>query len=140
MSKQTFQKKDDPKKVEEKKNFSVVYRIVTLLVVLLGWVMFRAESVGAGFSYIGSMFALNGSAPVDGQFVFWFREYLVILVAGVLCSMPVFAWMKEKLAKKREKVELACTCLGYAVQLILFVVSVSYLVMDAHNPFIYFNF
>ena len=129
-----------PKKVEEKKNFSVVYRIVTLLVVLLGWVMFRAESVGAGFSYIGSMFALNGSAPVDGQFVFWFREYLVILVAGVLCSMPVFAWMKEKLAKKREKVELACTCLGYAVQLILFVVSVSYLVMDAHNPFIYFNF
>lgn len=29
---------------------------------------------------------------------------------------------------------------GYAVQFALFIVSISCLVMDAHNPFIYFNF
>lgn len=129
-----------PQKTAEKKGVSAIYRLITLLVVLLGWVLFRAENVETGISYIGTMLTLNGSALVDEQCQFWLRECMVILMAGILCAMPVFAWLKSKLVAKSEKLEAVCSYLGCGIQLILFVVSVSYLVMDAHNPFIYFNF
>lgn len=128
------------KKVEEKKGLAIGYRVITLLVVLLGWVMFRAESVGEGFSYIASMFAMGETAFVDAQFFFQLREYAVILGAGILFAMPVVKNLKEKISAKSERSAAVCDYIGCGVQLILFVVSVSFLVMNAHNPFIYFNF
>lgn len=129
-----------PKKVEEKKGLAIGYRVITLLVVLLGWVMFRAESVGEGFSYIASMFAMGETSFVDAQFFFQLREYAVILGAGILFAMPVIKNLKEKISAKSERSAAVCDYIGCGVQLILFVVSVSFLVMNAHNPFIYFNF
>lgn len=129
-----------PGKAEKHKGFSAVYRMFTLLVVLLGWVMFRAEGVEEGFAYISTMLAANGSAPVDEQFLFWLREYAVILVFGIFCAMPVLKLLKEKLSAKGERAAVCCSYLGCGVQFLLFIVSISFLVMDAHNPFIYFNF
>ena len=129
-----------PKKAEEKKAFAVVYRMVTLLVVVLGWVLFRAESVGAGFEYIAVMFAVGETGLADTQFFFQLREYVVILAAGILFAMPLVKNVKERLAAKSEKVATLCDYVGCGVQLVLFIVSISFLVMNAHNPFIYFNF
>jgi len=128
-----------PKKAEESKLFSCCYRVVTLLVVLLGWVIFRAESMGAGMAYIGAMFG-TGQAVADAEFLFWLREYRVILAAGILCAMPIVAGLKKWLSAKNERLAAVCGYVGCGVQFLLFVVGVSYLVMNAHNPFIYFNF
>ncbi len=129
-----------PQKAEAGKAFRAMYRIFTLLVVLIGWVMFRAESVESGLSFIGTMFGMTEAGLTDRQFMFQAREYAVILFFGILCAMPAVSRWKEKLSAKGEKAAAVCDYIGCAVQLLLFVVSVSFLVMDAHNPFIYFNF
>ena len=87
-------------------------------------------SIGAAGNHLAAMF---GAVPlVDGSAIFWSREMVVPLVCAVIGSAPILkarflsgAWM---------------VAVGYAVQFALFVVSISCLVMNAHNPFIYFNF
>ncbi len=129
-----------PQKLTEHRAAGAVYQIFALLAVMLGWVLFRAENLTAALTYIKSMFALNGNLFWDDMFQFHLREYMVILAAGILCSTPLIRWGKEKLSAFHVRVGQACEVTGIAVQFALFLVGISYLVMNAHNPFIYFNF
>ena len=118
---------------------SAVYRIITLLVVVAGWVLFRADGLAVGLNYLCVMFGLSGNASVDAAFLFNLREYFVIIAAGIICSTPVLKFVKTRLSLKFGGGTL-CDGLGLITQLALFIISVSFLVMNAHNPFIYFNF
>lgn len=129
-----------PQKLEGHRGLSVLYRIITIFVVVCGWVLFRAEGFRNGLSYLQSMFALSGGVLTDTLFRFNLREYGVILLAGIFCATPLSKAIGEKLRAAGGKVEVFCNCGASAVQIILFIVGVSFLVMKAHNPFIYFNF
>ena len=117
-------------KVERSAALRVIYQPFTMLMVMLGWVLFRSESINAAVRYLAAMF---GVAPlVDGLAIFWSSEMIVPLVCAVAGSAPILkarclsgAWFAVP---------------GYAIQFALFVLSISCLVMNVHNPFIYFNF
>ena len=102
---------------------------MTILFVVLGWVLFRSTDLAAAGRYLSAMFGV-GAPLVDGSFVFWSREVAVPFVIAAVGSTPVL-----KLIKGAEVVVV-----GYVLQFALFVLSISCLVMNAHNPFIYFNF
>ena len=104
------------------------YQPFTLLAVVLGWVLFRSETVVSAGNYLAAMF---GAAPlVDGNFVFWSREVVLPFSCAVLgCANWWRRWTHP-----------VFVAVGYVVQFVLFVCSVSCLVMKSHNPFIYFNF
>ena len=131
---------DLPKKVWKTKTFPVLYQAFTLLIVVLGWVLFRAESVEQGIHYIRSMFGLNANPWLDASALFYFQEYAILFIAGVVCAVPIIEKCRNYIESKISKAASVCEYTGAVVQLVLFVVSVSFLVMDAHNPFIYFNF
>ena len=77
--------------------------------------------------------AMFGAAPlVDGSAVFWSREMAVPLACAFVGSAPVLR------ARFLSGTWMVTT--GYAAQFALFILSISCLVMNAHNPFIYFNF
>ena len=106
------------------------YQPFTMLMVVLGWVLFRSPSIGAAGNYLAAMF---GSAPfVDGSAIFWSREMIVPLLCAFGGCTPI---LKVKFLAYNWLVAV-----DYAVQFALFVLSISCLVMNAHNPFIYFNF
>ena len=100
--------------------------------------MLRADNLTAAGNYRLTMLGLKGAELVDSMAVFHFREYLVPLCVGLLCSTPLFRWIREK-AQARGWESAYELCDGF-IQLLLFAVGLSYLVMNAHNPFIYFNF
>ena len=116
------------------------YQGFTLLAVLVGWVLFRAPDLPAAWGYLRAMFGAAGNPLADGVFLTYLRENAVLLVVGVLCSTPIWRRLKEALARRGDWGAATGNALGCAVQLCLFVVSISYLAMNAHNPFIYFNF
>lgn len=118
----------------------LLYYVFTIVTVISGWVLFRSDSLTNAVLYLKTMFCVSNNAYVDGRFWFNFREYCVFLIAGILCSAPVFKIIKDKLSRINPKVMLLTDCLYYAFQLGLFIISFSFLVMKAHNPFIYFNF
>ncbi len=107
----------------------------TAFFVLIGWVIFRAESIGDAVSYIGSMFGMNGNAFADGLFTGWFTQNFILICIGAVLSTPVFKILSQKTHN--------CNLIDYirAVVLIgLFILSVANLLSSSYNPFIYFNF
>jgi D-alanyl-lipoteichoic acid acyltransferase DltB (MBOAT superfamily) len=118
-----------------------IYQLFTLLCIIGGWVIFRAPDLKYAIKYGMSMFGLNGNPFSDSQATFYFNEYLVLLLAALLFSFPVVRWIKQKLKNKFG--ENMLHKLEYSVPVVymaLFILAISYLILGAHNPFIYFNF
>ena len=132
-----------PKKLAEPGHVlnKTLYQVFTLLVILLGWVLFRSEDVTQAGTYLQTMFGLNGRQLIDNTLFFYLRDYLMILLVGIVCATPFFTWLKEKLVNGSEGARAAVVeAIVWAIQLAFFLSSVGALLMGAHNPFIYFNF
>lgn len=110
--------------------------ISTLFFVILGWVLFRSADITQAVSYIGSMFGLHGNKILDDYALFYLTENCYSLLVGILCCTPLAKWTASKLDRSSSKINLCFTLL----YVLLFAVSLSYLVKGAYNPFIYFNF
>ena len=116
----------------------VLYTVFTLLVVNAGWVLFGARDLAAGFYQLGAMLGI-GAASAPGMALSLLRENGIFLVLGVLFSTPLVSTGLKKLGSGREGKPL-WNVAEAACYLLLLVLSVSYLAMGSHNPFIYFNF
>ena len=109
--------------------------LYTIFFVIIGWILFRAESLSDAFIYLKSVFGLNGNAISDGLFTGWFTQNIILLIIGAILCTPIFRWFSEK-TKDSTPVKI----LRVIVLFILFVLSVASLVSSSYNPFIYFNF
>ena len=107
--------------------------IYTMLFVVLGWVLFRSESIGNALSYMTSMFGI-GAKLYDGYMLTYLSSYKVFFIAGILACFPIQKLFKDKINSK------VYNCVSAAVIFILFILSLSFMVKGAYNPFIYFNF
>lgn len=118
--------------------FIAVYRILVLAYVNFGWVMFHSNDVRAGIRYCLSMTGFHyGNAAIDLPTIRILREYGAFLTLGILFATPVASWLSGKLAGKLPFVGKYIMPVLYAVG---FLWAVSYLILGAHNPFVYFNF
>ena len=107
--------------------------IYTMLFVVLGWVLFRSESIGNALSYMASMFGI-GAKLYDGYMLTYLSSYKVYFIAGILACFPIQKLFKDRINSK------VYNSVSAAVIFILFVLSLSFMVKGAYNPFIYFNF
>ena len=110
--------------------------IYTMIFVVIGWVIFRAESMGDALIYLASMFGVNHNTFTDGMFSGYFTQNLVLLIAGAIASTPIFKYMKSKFNKSN----VISSAVYVVVMILLFMICVSSLVSNSYNPFIYFNF
>lgn len=129
-----------PKLMEQKRTPAIFYQIFTMLMVVFGWVLFRAIDLSAAGKYLSAMFGFGASKFCDETTTHYLLNYLIIFIAGVVCSVPLTKKLTEKISEKYKYGAAVCETSAYVVQFMLFIVSLSFLVMDAHNPFIYFNF
>lgn len=104
----------------------------TLLVVLLGWVFFRAGSLSEGMWYLKTMFGRAlGNTP--GYSVMWYLDgwTAFVLVVGIVTSFGLHKAIVEKI----ESVYIRDIALIF-----LLLLSVMRIVSGTYNPFIYFQF
>jgi len=116
------------------KVFKYVGNLYTLLVVIISWVIFRAESMGAAFLYIAKMFSFDMASFGGEDFLWYLQRFSVILLLGLVFSTPLAKKAKEKLTEKN------LDFIWYIVLLLLMLLSVSFMFRSSYNPFIYFNF
>lgn len=109
-------------------------RIYTLFFVLMGWVLFRADSITDAWAYICTMFG-NGEL-INNSTICYAMNYFVYFIIAILVSTPIFKNFSLKI-KGTNPVAYVVSSVGL---LVLLIVSVSYIVKGAYNPFIYFNF
>ena len=106
----------------------------TLLIVLCGWVFFRAESLTAAVSYLSSMFGF-GQAVSAGQAEYYLRQYWIEWLLCAAASVPLVPWMKERFSERTWAYTAGKTCTW-----LIFLYSYIKLVTSSFNPFIYFHF
>lgn len=106
----------------------ILSRIYTLLVVLVGWALFYITDLGSLWAFLGKMFTISGGVPAT----YFFKNYRISILIGILCSTPLTTKFYDKF-KDKNRVMIP-------VLLVIFVLSVAYLVDSTYNPFIYFRF
>ena len=136
----TFEKIYDMPGRLKSTGMKILYGVFTFFSVNLGWVLFRAENISQAGQYLATMFGLTKNCMgYDNTFVQYIGEYWILLLIGAIYSTGFFKFLRVKMNESRT-LDLCAECTGVIVYNLLFIVSVSYLVMGAYNPFIYFNF
>ena len=109
-----------------------VKHIYTIVLVFIGWMIFAFDDSKYLFGFIK---ALTSNKFVDSAFLYYFKNYFVILVIATLFSLPVYSKVKEKMNNT-----IFTSLLSISIYVILFIITLSYLVSDTYNPFLYFRF
>ncbi len=123
------------------KGARIAYQVFTMLCVQVGWIIFRGTSLNASLKYGLSMLGLTGNPLTCDLLILSFREYWLFLLAAVLCSTPVFKWLRARVeASPSKALRVASHAFTVVFYTFCLVWAVSYLILGAHNPFIYFNF
>ena len=117
----------------------IVGHIYTLFVVMLLWVIFRADSVSMAVSYIRTMFGGNSveNAYAIGVTGLYFRNmigYGLIAVIGCAPWNKLIERIKSKMSMYR--FDMINTVWILAV----FVIACCMTLDGDYNPFVYFNF
>lgn len=129
---------DIPKRFKRKRE-KVAYGLFTFICVNTGWVFFRADSISQACNYIKAMTGACHNALLDDMAVRFFCENWAFFLVGILYSIRMFKFIRDK-SISCKLAEHVIEWGSVAVYMILFVLSISYLVIGAYNPFIYFNF
>lgn len=106
--------------------FSHVYLI---LAVVLGWVLFAITDMNQMGVFMKSLFVFRGG----DDWMFYLRNYAVVLVLGIIMSTP---WLKNFSIRHKTLTRWFET----PFLLLIFFLSVAYLVDSTYNPFLYFRF
>ena len=109
-----------------------VKHIYTIVLVFIGWMIFAFDDSKYLFGFIK---ALTSNKFIDSAFLYYFKNYFLILVIATLFSLPVYPKVKEKMNNT-----IFTSLLSISIYVILFIVTLSYLVSDTYNPFLYFRF
>lgn len=112
--------------------------ILTYFITLIGWVLFRADTLGYAFQYIKRMFAFNGvktSLWLDAKF----NTILVIgaIFAFIAAFGKIESWWMNVLNKPKSN---TVTILLIFVSVIFTMICIGAITSSSFNPFIYFRF
>ncbi len=114
----------------------VLQHIYTLLFVIIGWVIFRVETLSQIGLVLQRMFTWQPSGILDNVILnFDIFSSLPYILIGVIGALPIIPTIKEKM-KNGATYHLVSSIASYAV----FIICICFLLSATYNPFIYFRF
>ena len=130
------------KKLLEK--IPILSNLYLLIVVTVGWVIFRFTDIRLGLTLVKSMFGLNGNPLTEFTAQIQLQSHMFLLLAAAAASLPLMKHLKEKLEKLaacQGSLEAVWNVVVYSViPVVLLLLSTACLVGNSYNPFIYFRF
>lgn len=114
--------------------------IYAMLVTILAFVFFRADTLSDACIFIRRMFnPFGGGTEQTAMFLSQLNPiYILMLIAAVIFSMPVWQTLRSRISS-REIIILGETG-SYIISLVLLAICVITLSSASYNPFIYFRF
>lgn len=111
---------------------------LTLIIVLVGFVIFNAPTLGDAGRQLAGMVGASVSLS-SPQSIFQLCNYgIVLLVAAVFATpLPTYAIQQ---ARKNKTIDKIADIIEFPVLLVMLVVCTAYLVDGSFNPFLYFRF
>ena len=112
--------------------------VFTYIVVIVGWVFFRAESLSDAVLFIKGMFSFQNLNQVQlGS-----KEFIIALLIALLIAfsnatkfgVKMQNWLYSEFKSKKDKT------IFMVASILLFIICASYISASGFNPFIYFRF
>lgn len=113
----------------------VLSHIYTIILILIGWVIFAFEDLSEIGTYLYAMFNVNNF--INNETLYYLKNYGLITIIGIICSTILAKKFIEKLNKTNNKGFKIIEVIVYMTILILCTAN---LVSDSFNPFLYFRF
>jgi alginate O-acetyltransferase complex protein AlgI len=121
----------------------IVRNSYTLLVVMIGWVFFRAATLDVALDILARMFGIEAGAPamlpVSAHVT---GPTMLLIVLAALFSFPIWPRLRERMQKMvgtpGEQIAYDLTRAAYIG--LITVLCLATMTIDQNNPFIYFRF
>lgn len=116
----------------------ILSHIYALMVVNIGWVIFRADNFGNALSYIGTMFGI-GLGDKPGFTAGWYinRWSVMIFIIAILNICGAFDLVKKYIDNRfKAFFDISGIIVNYGILLL----SIMRILAGGANPFIYFQF
>jgi len=111
--------------------------IYVVLVVMIGFVFFRADNMSQAFLVIGAMFTPVFSEGALVLFMSYLSPlYIFVLILAVIFSMPI----SDRINNFLEDKDIRFEYLNYGFSMALLILCILSLASNTYNPFIYFRF
>lgn len=113
------------------KNSHILCHVYTVVAILLSWLPFAVGDWNDMLMFGGRLFGIMGQTLNPNDFLIWGKEYLWLLIGGLICATPLprALWNKIKDHPLTDVLVFA-----------LFWVVVYFVVTSAQDPFMYFQY
>ena len=124
-----------------KKLWSPLRHVYVLMVVVIGWVIFRAENFEQLSYYLATLFGLSSSETITFVFDYFMTNSLVFaFIVSLAFSIPLYPIIKNLNTHRYLSVRVGGFLLLEVFYLSVFILSILSVASGSYNPFIYFRF
>ena len=106
--------------------------LITIFLVIISFYIFAFDNTSNLLSFGKILFGISGNSFIDSNFIFYFKNYLIVIILACILATPIYQKYKERIEKKGLIITI--------IYILLFILTISYLVSDTYNPFLYFRF
>ena len=105
----------------------IIKWLITMLIVYFSWIIFMTPSFSVALNYVKLMFSNVSSSSVPFAYQYYFDKRIIFtLCVGILLSL-------FNLRVENEIIK-------YLLLIVLFIVSIIYMINSSYSPFLYFRF
>lgn len=115
----------------------VVRHIYSIVLVVIGWVLFFSSSFGQAADYIRVMFGAGAHGFADRESMYLLTSNLILWLILIFGSTPLVHFRYEHMLRTKK---WNTTIINSVVYVALFIVCIAYLVTETYNSFLYFRF
>ena len=115
----------------------VVRHIYSIVLIVIGWVLFFSSSFGQAADYIRVMFGAGAHGFADRESMYLLTSNLILWLILIFGSTPLVHFRYEHMLRTKK---WNTTIINSVVYAALFIVCIAYLVTETYNPFLYFRF
>lgn len=106
-----------------------IRHIYALILIVIGWAIFRAHDMEYFFGMLKTMFFVNGNPIINDKTIYNLLEFKYAIIICAIASIP----LKDYILVKNEKIK-------YVLSFVVFIVAIVCMLSNSFNPFIYFRF
>lgn len=119
---------------------SVISRVYTLLVVMIGWVFFRADNLDYAVGYLGVMFGIVKPYNIGFSTLYYLDIFTIfIIVIAIIASTRIIPRFVNQLEEKKGQA-ISFNIAKVLYISILMIINIIFVMTSTYNPFIYFRF
>ena len=68
----------------------IIKIFITLFIVIIGWVLFKATTLEEGLKYLSIMFGLSNFSNITFEYTYFIsRKFIVLIIIGIIASTPI---------------------------------------------------